>query len=172
MNFFKQWALALSIAIVAPGVGLTQTANPDHSPKPLDKYSRDELLREAKNLRQKADNSDTGSASEVLEKYPGHFTMLGVRERSGKAELHRDYAYMDVILDGSATLITGGAIADPTASANGEVLGTSIVGGKSTVIHKGDILHIPANTAHQMMIPPGGSLTYFVIKALQPSDRR
>jgi mannose-6-phosphate isomerase-like protein (cupin superfamily) len=124
-------------------------------------------MRKAQELKQKADQSGTGSASIVLEKYPGHYTMLAFRDRSGGAELHKDYADIDVILDGTCTLIVGGTIPDAKTTAPGEVRGTSVQGGKSSTLHKGDIVHIPSNTPHQMLLPSDGSLTYFVIKALE-----
>jgi mannose-6-phosphate isomerase-like protein (cupin superfamily) len=147
-----------------------QAAATAPSPSKLDSYTPEQLAEKAQGLKQKAEQSGTGSASIVLEKYPGHFTMLAFRDRSGGAELHNDYADIDVILDGTCTLIVGGTIPDAKTTGPGEVRGTSIQGGQSTVMHKGDILHIPANTPHQMLLPPGGTLIYFVIKALEPKS--
>ncbi len=158
------------LGLLAPGLAVAQTPVAAPSASPLDKYTPEQLMEKAQALRQKADQSGTGSASIVLEKYPGHFTMLGFRDRSGGAELHTDYADIDVILDGTCTLIVGGSIPDAKATGPGEVRGTSIQDGQSTTLHKGDILHISANTPHQMLLPPGGTLTYFVIKAIETGN--
>ncbi len=163
-------SLAVVLSFVTTGFALAQTPGAPSSASKLDNYTPDELMEKAKALKEKAAQSGTGSASIVLEKYPGHFTMLGFRDRSGGAELHKDYADIDVILDGTCTLIVGGTIPDARTTGPGEVRGTSIQGGESTTLHKGDILHIPANTPHQMLLPPGGTLTYFVIKALEPTS--
>ena len=158
------------LGVLTAGLARAQTTVTAPSPSKLDSYTPEHLAEKAQALKQKADQSGTGSASIVLEKYPGHFTMLAFRDRSGGAELHKEYADIDVILDGTCTLILGGTIPDAKTTGPGEVRGTSIQGGESTALHKGDILHIPANTPHQMLLPPGGTLTYFVIKALEPSS--
>jgi len=159
--------LAIVLSFVTAGLALSQAPAPPSGVSKLDSYTPAQLMEKAKALREKADQSGTGSASIVLDKYPGHFTMLGFRDRSGGAELHKDYADIDVVLDGTCTLIVGGTIPDAKTTGPGEVRGTSIQGGESTTLHKGDILHIPANTPHQMLLPSGGTLTYFVIKALE-----
>ena len=155
------------LGLLAPGLAFAQAAVDATSAPRLDRYTPEQLMEKAQALRQQAAKSGTGSASVVLEKYPGHFTMLGFRDQSGGAELHKNYADIDVILDGTCTLIVGGTIPDAKTTGPGEVRGASIQGGERTTLHKGDILHIPANTPHQMLLPPGGTLTYFVIKALE-----
>jgi mannose-6-phosphate isomerase-like protein (cupin superfamily) len=162
----------LMLSSATMGVALAQTAGVSSGVSKLDSYTPDQLMEKAQTLKQAADQSGTGAASVVLEKYPGHFTMLAFRERSGGAELHKEYADIDVILDGSCTLIVGGTIPDAKSTGPGEVRGPSILGGESRTLHKGDIVHISANTPHQMQLPPGGTLTYFVIKALEPDSHQ
>jgi hypothetical protein len=162
--------LAILLGLLAPGVAPAQTPLAAPSVSGLDRYTPEQLTEKAQALRQQAEQSGTGSASVVLEKYPGHYTMLAFRERSGGAELHKEYADIDVILDGTCTLIVGGTIPDAKTTGPGEVRGASVQGGTSTILHKGDIVHVPANTPHQMLLPPGGTLTYFVIKALEPGN--
>ncbi len=151
-------------------LAFAQTPGPSSGASKLDSYTPDQLMEKAQTLKQQAQQSGTGSASIVLEKYPGHFTMLAFRDRSGGAELHKEYADIDVILDGTCTLIVGGTIPDGKTTGPGEVRGSSVQGGESRTLHKGDIAHIPSNTPHQMQLPPGGTLTYFVIKALEPNS--
>ena len=158
------------LGVVTSGLAFGQMSAATPSVSKLDSYTPEELTERAQVLKQKADQSGTGSASIVLAKYPGHFTMLAFRDRTGGAELHKEYADIDVILDGTCTLIVGGTIPDAKTTEPGEVRGTSIQGGEGTTLHKGDILHIRANTPHQMLLPPGGTLTYFVIKALEPTQ--
>ena len=95
-------AVLLSFALVTGA--FPQAMKSDH-------WSRAELLERANDLRQRA--SEKGSASEKLETYPHHFTMLAFRNRSGGGEVHRDFADVFYIMDGRATLVTGGEVVDP-----------------------------------------------------------
>jgi mannose-6-phosphate isomerase-like protein (cupin superfamily) len=102
-------------------------------------------------------------ASQSLEKYGNHYTMLAHREGNGGAELHETEADIFVVESGNATLIVGGKIADPKNTAPHEVRGTSIEGGVEKKLTAGDIVHIPAKTPHQLKIA-SGEFTYFVVK--------
>jgi mannose-6-phosphate isomerase-like protein (cupin superfamily) len=141
--------------LVATGVW-TQTMKLDH-------WTPQELLERAQHLRQQAAQGG-GSASETLEKYPHHYTMLAFRNRNGGGELHENYADLFYILDGQATVLTGGEIADRKTTAPGEVRGSGVTGGSRQDVKAGDVVHIPAGTPHQMLVPEGSTVTYFVVK--------
>jgi mannose-6-phosphate isomerase-like protein (cupin superfamily) len=128
-----------------------------------DHWSRAELLDRAKHLQQLA--AEKGSASEILEKYPHHFTMLAFRNRSGGGEVHQNYADVFFIVDGRTTLITGGEVVDAKSTGPGETLGASVKGGSRQELKAGDVVHIPAGMPHQMILGEGETVTYFVIKA-------
>ena len=53
------------------------------------------------------------------------------REVSGKVEVHQVKAVVIVIQTGTATLVTGGDVIDPTPTAPNEIQGSSIKGGVS-----------------------------------------
>ncbi|HEV2273771.1 MAG TPA: hypothetical protein VGR96_06365 [Acidobacteriaceae bacterium] len=129
-----------------------------------DHWSRTELLDRAKHLEAAAAKGD-GSASETLEKYPHHYTMLAFRRSSGGGELHQHFADIFYILDGRATVITGGQIVDQKTTAPGEIRGKSVDGGTRQELTAGDVVHIPAGMPHQMLLSGGETITYFVIKA-------
>jgi mannose-6-phosphate isomerase-like protein (cupin superfamily) len=128
-----------------------------------DHWSKAELLERAKLLQEKAAKGD-GSASETLEKYPHHYTMLAYRRSSGGGELHQHFADVFYILDGHATVLTGGQLADQKSTAPGEIRGKSVEGGTRQEVRAGDVVHIPAGTPHQMLLSEGDTITYFVIK--------
>ena len=128
-----------------------------------DHWSHDKLLERAQHLRQLAAQGD-GSASETLEKYPHHYTMLAFRSHDGGGELHKDYADLFYILEGHATLITSGEVVDAKTTAPGEIRGASVKGGSEQELRAGDVVHIPAGTPHQMLVASGDSVTYFVVK--------
>jgi mannose-6-phosphate isomerase-like protein (cupin superfamily) len=129
----------------------------------MDHWTPDQLLQRAQHLREQAARGD-GSASETLEKYPHHYTMLAFRSRNGGGELHENYADLFYILDGHATVVTGGALVDRHTSAPGEIRGSSVDGGSHQDVKAGDVVHIPAGVPHQMLVPEGSTVTYFVVK--------
>ena len=49
-------------------------------------------------------------------------------------------------------------------TAPGEERAPAVEGGASQKIGPGDIIHIPANTPHQVMLEPGKQITYFTLK--------
>ena len=129
----------------------------------LDHWSPAQLMERAQHLRQLAAKG-AGVASETLEKYPGHYTMLAFRDRTGGAELHQNFADVYYILDGHATLLTGGEVVDSNTATPGEIRGTSVKGGSAQELNTGDVVHVPAGMPHQMLLPEGGTITYFVVK--------
>jgi mannose-6-phosphate isomerase-like protein (cupin superfamily) len=90
--------------------------------------------------------------------------MLAVRTKTGSSELHEHEADVFVIESGQATLVTGGRMVSPHTEKAGEIRGTSIEGGERREVAEGDIIHIPANTPHQLVLENGKPFTYFVVK--------
>ncbi len=133
-----------------------QTMKSDH-------WSTAELLERAKHLKELAAKGE-GSASETLEKYPHHYTMLAYREHSGGGEVHQDFADIFFILDGHATVVTGGTLIEGKTTAPGEMRGKSVDGGSRQELKAGDVVHIPAGTPHQTLVADGQTVTYFVVK--------
>jgi mannose-6-phosphate isomerase-like protein (cupin superfamily) len=105
-----------------------------------------------------------GSSGTVLGNYPSHSIRLSVRTASGGAEAHAHYDDIFVVTQGSATLITGGAIENAQIDSDGETKGKDIRNGRSQTIGKDDIVHIPAGTPHQLIIAPGGVFSSIVLK--------
>jgi mannose-6-phosphate isomerase-like protein (cupin superfamily) len=151
---FAPAGLALFLFAMLEG-GSSQTMKSDH-------WSPSELMDRAKHLKELA--AEKGSASETLEKYPHHYTMLVFRNRSGGGEAHQNYADVFFILDGHATLMTGGEVVEPKSTGPGETLGASVTGGSRQELKAGDMVHIPASMPHQMVLGEGDTVTYFVIK--------
>lgn len=144
----------LILGAVLTGV-ITQAAPADH-------YSVADLTREMDKL--KAQAATTGSASEKLQTYPGHFTMLAYRNKDGGGEIHRQLADIFYVVRGKATLLTEGSIPDAKEESAGEFRGKAVVGGKATALAAGDVVHIPAGTPHQLLVSSGEDFLYFVVK--------
>lgn len=129
----------------------------------VDHYTPQALIERSKPLQDKA-AANNGAASEILQKYSVDYTMIAFRNQDGAVELHEKFADIFIIVDGSATLLSGGELANPTTLSPGELHGSAILHPNTTSLAKGDVVHIPANTPHQLLIPKGGTLTYFVVK--------
>ena len=130
---------------------------------PVDHWSLGDLKELGTRLREKAEKGD-GSAGEVLKKYPQHFTILTYRNCTGESEIHARHADMFYIVDGATTLKTGGTIVGARETGPGETRGEGLEGGESRVLRVGDVAHVPAGVPHHMLVAPGETVTYFVMK--------
>ena len=132
----------------------------------VDHYSPAVLLERAAYLRKLAKHGD-GSASEMLKEYPQHFTMLSFRSRDGEAEVHDGHADLFYVLDGHATLVTGGTVTGTRAIGPGETRGDGIEGGTRQELRAGDVAHVPAGVPHQILVAGDKTFTSFVMKVLE-----
>ena len=87
------------------------------------------------------------------------------REGPGLAEVHDRETDVVYVLEGSATLVTGGTMVEGKVTEPGQVRGPSIRGGETRRIGKGDVLVIPAGVPHWFK-EVSGPLTYFVVKPI------
>jgi|SRR5215211_2818325 len=106
-------------------------------------------------------------ASETIATEGNRTFMVAHREGSGVAEWHDTQADVMFISSGQVTMIYGGTIVDAKTTSPGEMRGPSIRGGTEAQLGPGDVLHIPAKVPHQMILPAGGTVTYFVTKVVQ-----
>jgi mannose-6-phosphate isomerase-like protein (cupin superfamily) len=73
---------------------------------------------------------------------------LEYRTAVGPAAVHEKEAEMFYVIDGSATLTTGGKLANEKRTNAANLTGTGIEGGKSQAVAKGDFVIVPENTPH------------------------
>ena len=85
------------------------------------------------------------------------------RVEPGKAEIHTLDTDVIYVVDGSATLVTGGKAVDAKEIAPNEIRGTKIEGGEEHQITKGELIVIPNGVPHQFTAVRG-ELHYFVCK--------
>lgn len=102
------------------------------------------------------------AADDPLERHLDPVTILVVRTKSGRAELHMTSADEFVVVQGSATLVTGGTIVNPQGTA--EVRGDSLQDGVRARLKVGDVIHIPANTPHQLLLDGTALFVYVLVK--------
>ena len=91
------------------------------------------------------------------------------REAPGLAEIHVRDTDIIYVLDGAATIVTGGdAVGTKTVAAD-ELRGSTITGGLVRRLEKGDVFVIPNGVPHQFTSITGPFL-YFVVKVTAPRD--
>jgi mannose-6-phosphate isomerase-like protein (cupin superfamily) len=149
-------AFAISALLIAAGA-LTasgQSIKVDH-------FTEAQLTQMAHAMDGKIQN---GMASDDLSKYPNHFTMLILRNKNGGAEVHENFADFFVVVEGHATLVSGGTVKDPKTASPGEIRGTALENGTKEALNPGDLIHIPATLPHQLLLADGDRFVYFVLK--------
>jgi mannose-6-phosphate isomerase-like protein (cupin superfamily) len=147
---------SLVIAASALPMAAAQTLTVDH-------LTQSELVKKAQALEAKAQGAD-GAASAKLDEYPNHFTMISLRHKNGGAEIHQDYSDLFFVVQGQATLLTGGDVQNAKTVSPGEIRGTALKGENSTILNQGDFVHIPASVPHQLLVAEGSTFVYFVVK--------
>lgn len=85
------------------------------------------------------------------------------REAPGMAEIHVRDTDILYVLEGSATMVTGGSVPDAKTTAQDELRGSAIEGGEVRVLRKGDVLIVPNGTPHWFKEVDGPFL-YYVVK--------
>ena len=85
------------------------------------------------------------------------------RVEPGQAEIHTLDTDVIYVVDGSATLLTGGEAIDTREIAPNEIRGKKIEGGQEHHIGKGQVIVIPNGVPHQFTAVTG-ELHYFVCK--------
>ena len=86
------------------------------------------------------------------------------REMPGMAEIHTKDADIVYVLDGTATLVTGGTAVDAKMTEPDELRGSSISGGEVHELKKGDVIIVPAGVPHWFK-EVSNPFLYYVVKA-------
>jgi len=91
------------------------------------------------------------------------------RESAGQAEVHTRDTDIIYVLEGDATIVTGGSVLEPKPIAAEEIRGTGIQGGETRRLSKGDVFVVPNGMPHwfKTVQPP---LLYYVVKVAAPAD--
>ena len=85
------------------------------------------------------------------------------RIEPGQVEVHAQYGDIMYVIEGSATVVTGGTVVDGKTTAPGEIRGKSITGGTSNHLVPGDVLVIQAGTPHWFQ-EVDKLVNYYVVK--------
>jgi mannose-6-phosphate isomerase-like protein (cupin superfamily) len=85
------------------------------------------------------------------------------RDTEGQVEVHIKDADIIYMLEGSTTFITGGTMVGGRTTAPDEIRGSSIQGGETRTLTKGDVIVVPKGTPHWFK-EISGTVLYYVVK--------
>lgn len=106
----------------------------------------------------------SGFAFNQLLNVPTHSLLMVHRSGATPPEEHSDVTDIWIIKTGSGTVQIGGEMVDPKNVDASNVLGTSIRGAETFRANAGDYFNIPPNVPHRMLLDPGKSITYLIVK--------
>ena len=98
---------------------------------------------------------------------PDLIVMVVSRDRPGEVEIHDKETDTFHVLDGSATLVTGGTMTGGRVTAPNQRRGKDMTGGEVHHLTKGDVIVIPAGIPHWFKEVPQ-SINYYVVKVIKP----
>jgi glc operon protein GlcG len=90
----------------------------------------------------------------------------GRRVAAGEVELHTYVTDVMYVLEGEATVVTGGEVLDHRQVGPGEYRGSALVGGAAQLLRKGDVMVVPQGIPHWFQ-SVSGPLQYYVVKVVQ-----
>jgi len=93
---------------------------------------------------------------------PG-LVILANRREVGPAEYHDHTNHVFIMVEGEATLITGGTMVDAKRTAPDQMRAASIEGGVTYHLTKGDVITIPAKTPHWFKEIPTKTVAYYAV---------
>jgi len=98
---------------------------------------------------------------------PDYSANIARRTGPGQVEVHDKETDIFYVVDGSATFVTGGKMIGGKLTRPNQWLGTSIEGGETRQLKKGDFIVIPAGIPHWFKEVPQ-SVNYYVVKSIRP----
>jgi glc operon protein GlcG len=93
----------------------------------------------------------------------GYKIDAGRRESPGEVEYHEHTVDVMHVVEGNATVVTGGEMRGAREVAPGELRAATVEGGEPHKLHEGDVLAIPNGVPHQF-VAVSDPFLYFVVK--------
>ena len=89
--------------------------------------------------------------------------VLAQRRTAGEVEVHEKTNHVFIIVEGEATFVTGGTLVNPRQTAPDQTRASSVTGGESHHLSKGDVITIPAKTPHWFKEVPTQTIAYYAV---------
>ena len=115
-------------------------------------------------LKTEADASSHHMSVRRLADFPQDTFMLSRRQADGVVEWHENQADVFFVQSGSATLLVGGTMVGGETTEPHEKRNGTIQGGIQRKLSAGDVVRIPPQVPHQLLLDGSPEFTYFVIK--------
>ena len=93
--------------------------------------------------------------------------VLANRRGAGEVEVHEKTNHVFIIVEGEATLVTGGTLVGARDTAPGQRRAPSVDGGEVHHLSKGDVITIPARTPHWFKEVPTQTIAYYAVNTEQ-----
>ena len=141
-------SLSLTLMTLTVTVAVAQQAA---APPPAEAMKLFASSADVAALAAKAKTERKGEAPLVAERIlhlPPYNANLEYRAAVGPAAVHEKEAEVFYVIDGSATMVTGGTLVDQTRTNPENLAGKGIEGGMSRAVAKGDFIVVPENTPH------------------------
>lgn len=85
------------------------------------------------------------------------------REAAGQVEVHVKDTDIIYVLEGTTTFVTGGTMVGGKPTAQDEIRGSSVEGGETRTLTRGDVVIVPKGTPHWFK-EVSGPVLYYVVK--------
>ena len=135
--------LSVALVTLVSGVLLAQTPAATSSRTMVSAADVTAMIAKAK-----ADRKDEANISQKMIELAPYNVSLEYRASVGPAAVHETEAELFYIVDGSATLVTGGKLTSEKRTNAENLTGTGIDGGQSRHVAKGDFVMVPERTPH------------------------
>ena len=89
--------------------------------------------------------------------------VLAQRRGASEAEAHATTNHVFIIVEGEATFVTGGTLVGARQTAPDQTRASSIQGGQTHHLTKGDVITIPAKTPHWWKEIPTQTIAYYAV---------
>jgi len=89
--------------------------------------------------------------------------VLAQRRGAGEVEVHDKTNHVFIIVEGEATFVTGGTLVGARQTGADQIRASSIQGGQTHQLTKGDVITIPAKTPHWFKEVPTQTIAYYAV---------
>jgi mannose-6-phosphate isomerase-like protein (cupin superfamily) len=93
---------------------------------------------------------------------PGLLVLANRRGAAG-VEYHEHTNHIFILVEGDATFVTGGTMVGAKRTSPDQMIGTSIDGGETFHLTKGDVITIPAKTPHWWKEVSTKTVSYYAV---------